>query len=398
MSACYHWLLASNTAKKLSRVASIYRENNPWMVYIAQRVKATRTVPLGFQNSLIIHPKITNSLPKFIFEAKKRRFAIKNASKSDIEAFAPTSKTRYRRKCRYGFTKTMRGCLRMENIKSGSIECFEMYSQFESLQEFNHHIEQWLLETKHTFSKGELVGFKRLVRFSAKIPGVSNAKIGTLLKAIHEEYHNHGISRSTFKRMIQKAIKLGIFTVHETERKNGSQSSNLYVFNRFPSNEPPKQQPSNHPNETSSLSKTINKENKERKEERPNSKNLDHTFTSERVPQPFTQLVQYFFPEAKTIEEYWRMTQICAYQNNREKESETILDTATHAFKQMMGKLKTTTSIKKPIAYYYGILKKKFADLYCKDIDEMNDGIDTYDNTYKKNGPLMTMENFLNTF
>ena len=89
-----------------------------------------------------------------------------------------------------------------------------------------------LLECKREFTKGELVGLKRLVRFSAKIPGVCNDKIDTILKAIHEEYKNNGISRSTFKRRIQKAIGIGIITVYETERKNGSQSSNLYIFNR----------------------------------------------------------------------------------------------------------------------------------------------------------------------
>ncbi|WP_342431071.1 hypothetical protein [Neobacillus sp. FSL H8-0543] len=112
---------------------------------------------------------------------------------------------------------------------------------------------------KHDFSKGELLGLKRLVRFAAKIPGICNAKIGTLLKAIHEEYKDNGISRSTFKRMIKIAEELGLITVHEKERKNGSQSSNHYVFLRFPVSEPPIQEIMNHPKETSNLSKTKNK-------------------------------------------------------------------------------------------------------------------------------------------
>ncbi|WP_253701147.1 hypothetical protein [Bacillus sp. FJAT-29814] len=115
------------------------------------------------------------------------------------------------------------------SIKSGKIEGFEEYSQFANLTDFNHNMEMWLLEQKNHFSKGELMGLKRLVRFAAKIPGVCNTKIGTILKAIHEEYHDNGISRSTFKRMVLKAKEIGILTVHETERKNGSQSSNLYV-------------------------------------------------------------------------------------------------------------------------------------------------------------------------
>jgi hypothetical protein len=114
--------------------------------------------------------------------------------------------------------------------KSVRIEQYESFSFFTSLTEFNTHMEMWLAVCKHKFSKSELVGFKRLVRFAAKIPGVCNAKIGTVLKAIHDEYEGNGISRSTIKRMIQKAIGLGILTVHETERKNGSQSSNLYYL------------------------------------------------------------------------------------------------------------------------------------------------------------------------
>jgi hypothetical protein len=88
------------------------------------------------------------------------------------------------------------------NLKSWRIEGFEAYSQFKSVKEFNTHIEMWLAVKKDAFSKGELVGLKRLVRFSAKVPGVCNAKIGTVLKAINEEYQGNGISRSTFKRMI----------------------------------------------------------------------------------------------------------------------------------------------------------------------------------------------------
>ncbi|MCM3763895.1 hypothetical protein [Neobacillus niacini] len=116
-----------------------------------------------------------------------------------------------------------------------------------------------------------------------KLPGICNAKFGTILKAIHEESHDNGLSRSTFKRMIQKAIILGLITVHETERKNGSQTSNLYVFNPFPYNEPPKPEILDQPKETSNLLKTekdqkINKRNEEPFE-------LDHTYVSNRVPQ-----------------------------------------------------------------------------------------------------------------
>jgi len=257
------------------------------------------------------------------------------------------------------------------HLKSGSIEGFGQYSQFSSLKEFNTHIEMWLVEYKDTFSKGELLGLKRLVRFAAKIPGVCNAKIGTILKAIHEEYHDNGISRSTFKRMVLKAKDLGLLTVHETERKNGSQSSNLYAFQPFPTSEPPKQEKMNHPNETSNLSKTKNQKISKRNEE---PFELDHTYVSDCVPQPFVQLVKYFFPEAKTIEEYWKMAKIAAYRNNSEKETEQILEVAIESFKQLIRKIKFNSVVKNPLAYFYGILDKKFTRRYYEDLYEMYDG------------------------
>jgi hypothetical protein len=251
------------------------------------------------------------------------------------------------------------------NLKSGNIEGFEHFSQFSCLREFNTHIEMWLLEHKKDFSKAELVGLKRLVRFAAKIPGVCNAKIGTVLKAINEEYNDNGISRSTFKRMIQKAKEIGILIPHETERKNGSQSSNLYVFNRFPSNEPPKEEKLNHLNKTINPSKTNNQKIKERTEA---PLELDHTFVSDRVPQEFVQLVKYFYPEAKTIEEYWKMAKIAAYRNVCEEKPE-MLEIAIHSFKQLVNKIKTS-KVKNPIAYFYGISDAKFQSFYYQELFE----------------------------
>jgi hypothetical protein len=69
------------------------------------------------------------------------------------------------------------------NLKSCKIEGFEGYSQFKSVKEFNTHVEMWLAVKKQEFSKGELVGLKRLVRFSAKVPGVCNPKDWNVTKS-----------------------------------------------------------------------------------------------------------------------------------------------------------------------------------------------------------------------
>jgi N-acetylglutamate synthase-like GNAT family acetyltransferase len=251
------------------------------------------------------------------------------------------------------------------SIKSGSTSEFKQFSQFSSLQEFNLHMEMWLVEHKHDFTKGELVGLKRLVRFAAKIPGVCNAKIGTVLKSIHDQYHDNGISRSTFKRMILKAKGFGIITVFETERKNGSQSSNLYQFNRFPSNEPPKEEKTNHQYETSNLIKTNNKKITKRYEE-PSI--LNYTYVSSTVPQPFIELIKSFFSDAKTIEEFWQMVQISAFRFECTDDTEEILNISILAFRQLIRKIKKTNLVKNPIAYFYGILNNKFMKIYLEKI------------------------------
>ncbi|MEH7495164.1 hypothetical protein [Neobacillus niacini] len=256
------------------------------------------------------------------------------------------------------------------NLKSGRIEGFEEFSQFKSVKEFNTHIEMWLAVKKDEFSKGELVGLKRLVRFSAKVPGVCNAKIGTLLKAINEEYQGNGISRSTFKRMILKAKDLGIVTIYETERKNGTQSSNLYSFNRFPKSEPPNAKKLDHPKETNNLLKTNNQKINKRNEA---PIELDFTFVSDQVPQNFVQTVKYFFSDAKTIEEYWHMVQIAAFRFECDQHSDDILSIGIQSFKQLIRKLKSTKSVVKPIGFFYGIVTNKLKELILNQVTEVSE-------------------------
>ncbi|WP_144475466.1 hypothetical protein [Cytobacillus oceanisediminis] len=273
-------------------------------------------------------------------------------------------------------------------IKSAVIESFAEYSQFGSLKEFNNHFEMWMADKKRFFSKGELIGLKRLARFAAKVPGVANAKIGTVLKAIYEEYGEMGISRSTFKRMILKASGIGIFTVYETARKNGSQSSNLYVFNRFPMNELPAGDQLSLQYKTIIPSETNIKKKNKREEKAAEEKSSeitgvkpiaeqareDHLFVSDRVPCEFVNLVKYFYPAAKSIEEFWRMSKVAAYRNNFEKDTDLLLSVSLDSFRQLVRKLKSKVEVKNPIAYFTGILNKKFQELYFEELYEMQVG------------------------
>jgi hypothetical protein len=119
------------------------------------------------------------------------------------------------------------------NMKSGAWEEFKAFSQFQSNEEFRHHMAKWMLDGVNRFTKGEWVGFHLLAGFSEKIPGICHLPIAEMVGAIQESDPDHKISRDTFKRMIKKAKVHGILKVYETVRENGSQASNLYVFQTF---------------------------------------------------------------------------------------------------------------------------------------------------------------------
>ncbi|WP_248278559.1 hypothetical protein [Bacillus sp. DNRA2] len=100
---------------------------------------------------------------------------------------------------------------------------------------------------------------------------------------------------------------------------------------------------------------------------------MDYTFTRDHVPKPFVNLVKCFFDHANVIEQYWHMTQIAAYRCDREKETEQVLFTAIDAFKQLIGTMKLSKKVRNPLAYFYGILTKKFNELYFSELDELQE-------------------------
>jgi hypothetical protein len=250
-------------------------------------------------------------------------------------------------------------------MKAGNIEQFKHLSQFRDLKDFNNNIEQWMIDLKPKFTKSELIALKRLIRFSAKVAGVCNAKIATIVSATHE-LDGIGISRSTFKRMIAKAKAFGLLTVYETERKNGSQSSNLYVFNRYPVKEDvsfsqtielPKEEKLNCP-KTSNLSKTSNQNNINKRNEA-----LDGSFASSRVPIKFRNLVKCFWNDYKVIEELWKVISIQTYYLSYYTQQDRI-KLAIDSFKQLVRNIKQGRKVRNIYGYFWGIVKNKLDEEY----------------------------------
>lgn len=265
-------------------------------------------------------------------------------------------------------------------MKPGHIEQFKEYSQFRALENFNDHIEMWMTDIKKEFTKSELVALKRLVRFCAKVAGVCNAKIQTIVAATHKD--DVGISRSSFERMLRKAKKFGMVTIHNTFSK-GKQTHNVYVFQPYPVKENPQPIHSDVQNvekiegeKTSNLSKTNNQNINKRKEDVPASNGFVNTelnaeFVSNRVPKQFVDLAKCFWNNAKTIESLWQRVEVCAYKNAYEYDIDVKVDIGIQSLRQMVRGLKTGTIRDDYKGYFYGIMQRKFKERYFEDIWEM---------------------------
>lgn len=119
-------------------------------------------------------------------------------------------------------------------LTSEVVENKKAFSLFQSVTEFEQHMEGWVQQCRLKLSRGEMLALKMLMEFSKSVPGVCHEEIGRILEAIQEEYDCFGISRATFKRMRRKAKAIGMLSVYETERKDGGRGCNLYVFHHYP--------------------------------------------------------------------------------------------------------------------------------------------------------------------
>ncbi len=255
-----------------------------------------------------------------------------------------------------------------------NIESFKQYSTFKSLQDFNNNSEAFLATHKNDFTRSELLCYKVLTRFSVKVLGVSNISINKLLQAISSQFKGVSISESTFHRFRRKAVKLGILKVISTVRKNGSQSSNLWVFNRFlnvqdvqasASNDTPikSETLSNQQLEVRTLTPQLNYQSlKTSNILNKRIKTLDSQFTSNRVPKEFTSLTSLFYDSASTIEELWKIVTVSTYHT--QYDAQTVLNLALESFRQLVRLVKKQSIRKSIYAVYWGIVNRKLDQLY----------------------------------
>ncbi|HWO95641.1 hypothetical protein WD019_15825 [Fictibacillus sp. Mic-4] len=257
-------------------------------------------------------------------------------------------------------------------MKSGYIEKYQLLSEFKTVKEFNEHIWRFLDDHRTAFSKSELIAFHQLTKYSVKVIGVCNAKIGTLVSASHKE--KGGISRSTFERMLRKAKKLGILSVHHALRQKGGYAHNVFVFHRYdaPLEENMKDRPTpeipcpiseteakSEPETTSFLEtnsiKTIKNEYI-RKEKAPSLTELDETYLPDYIPEAFVNCVKPFFPEATNIYTFWKKARLAYHQFEFNSPLELMVATVIKAFKTTVWQYKRKKIKTTFVQYFYGTL------------------------------------------
>lgn len=272
------------------------------------------------------------------------------------------------------------GLFVMSKIKQASIENFKHLSNFSSLKEFNSNMESFLACHKADFTKSEYIAFMRLTKFACKVVGVANASIRAILKAINDKSNGIGISESSFQRMKRKAVKMGILSVTFTERSNGSQSSNLWVFNQFiNTNDIPKTEQKVDEAITVKDSNEMTIETPQSCQEIYKTNNLltnrineplTSEFVSERIPKKFIDWVKIYFNDAKVIEDFWNRTSWAAWKFCFEEDHDLVLQTAIDSFFVLIRKIKFS-SVKDKYAFFYKTAENKFLEAYFQKLEDM---------------------------
>jgi hypothetical protein len=263
-------------------------------------------------------------------------------------------------------------------MQQSNIETFSDYSLFSTLKSFNSAIEQWMVDFKDTFTASEQIALKRLIRFSAKYRGICNARINTILNAIKEKDTSVGLSRSTFKRMILKAKSIGLLVVKETVRGNQSQSSNLYIFQPYATNEPPRTE--NEQIEVSSDQQEIVEQlNHPKASNLFKTNNLkQRTYTDNHQPDIIPDWLINKNPElVSTASIYFQTQEVIEFMKSYMSVSKSsklpqneLISCSVDALKQTIYRMRSFKRIRNKYAYYTGVLKKKVRTAQIKQLWE----------------------------
>lgn len=266
---------------------------------------------------------------------------------------------------------------RKKKLRAGNIYQFKNLSKFKSVADFNKQKERFLQQHPDLFTQSEFIAFE-LTQFSVVVPGVANAKIGTLVSACSGK--QGGVSRATFVQMLRKAKTTGFLKVHKTYRASGGFAHNIFVFQPIDASSetqltyrgdaevpsPGKDEDTYSEPETKNL--FLNLQNKDpniRQEKNVDTQqspqqsslqDLDYTFVLDTVPQPFIHTVKPFFDQATEIYNFWEKALMAYRQLDLYQPLEQMTAIVINAFKTTIFQYKHRKIKTSFMQYYYGTL------------------------------------------
>ncbi len=263
-----------------------------------------------------------------------------------------------------------------------NVESFKNLSTFTDIEEMNKTVRIYRDVLKASIKRVDVQSrlislLEILKRHSCKYVGVSYMYKNTIADMMEVSY-------KTIQRLVKKLVDLGMIRQVEMKRKKDMlQTANAIII--VPTEDLSDKKPSKKADKcptikttTSSLKQNINNKNINKRKAVSASTDSDDNFSKANyianwVPIQFADLANYYYSDAKTIQELWKVVK----QNNRivDHETETRAFTrdqeitvALAAFKEFVMKVKSSKSIKNIFGYFNGIVSN-LMDKFYFDVD-----------------------------
>ncbi|MEC2072641.1 hypothetical protein [Alkalihalophilus marmarensis] len=227
----------------------------------------------------------------------------------------------------------------MQNVKR---KMYKQLSTFRTNDQFKKEVRQHLAFFTEFFTPSERIALNQLIRTSIPHRGVAVSTVCKMLAAAHAS--GSAVSRSTFERMLVKARKLGVITMHHTIRETGGYHHSIYIFQPFTESEE-----SPHPLTKPILLKKVN----------PVSQKKVHP----SVPQEFSKVTAPFTEwEPNLSVKLWSIAEASFKRMKFQVSIENHLPLIIQTFKQVMQQYKKQKIQSTIYSYFYGTLLAKLAE------------------------------------